>query len=282
MGGVPGRRRRASTKKDLYCSMVSTSSGPPRFGGRQLGMEAFDHHVEIGQHDEEQRPEGDEQDEGDAQHRAVALEEALVGGIVGRLLSRACAISQKMAMTTSGMRKTRKRLLTGHLPFRQHDAHVRIVVDRGRLALLRESCAPPWRPTVTVMSFLAAPLRKTWVTLPSKATDMVSDVSVASAAPLPSLKRFRPHEEDGLVAGLQPLGIAAAQQADARSRPRRQSLSACDDRCRRRDCSRPRRRRRRPCPDGHRRSCRRRPAGSRHRSSPRCGPTWSAPRPGHG
>jgi len=56
--------------------------------GRQLRVEAFDHHVEIGQHHEEQRPEGHQHDEGDAQHRAVALEEGLVGGIVRELLLR--------------------------------------------------------------------------------------------------------------------------------------------------------------------------------------------------
>ena len=40
---------------------------------------------------------------------------------------------------------------------------------------------PPWRATVTVMSFLVAPLRKTWVALPSKALEMVSGKQMREA-----------------------------------------------------------------------------------------------------
>ena len=58
---------------------------PAALQRRQARMEAFLHHVEIGQHHEEQRPEGHEADEHDAEHRAVALEKALVGGIMGQL-----------------------------------------------------------------------------------------------------------------------------------------------------------------------------------------------------
>ena len=57
---------------------------PAALHGGQLRMEALLHHVEIGQHDQEQRPESDEHNEDDSQCRAVALEEALAGGIMSK------------------------------------------------------------------------------------------------------------------------------------------------------------------------------------------------------
>ncbi|MFN9906507.1 MAG: hypothetical protein ACK56F_10340, partial [bacterium] len=56
--------------------------GTAALGRRQLRVEAFDHHIEIGQGDEEQRPERHQHNEGDAQHRAVALEESLMRGVM--------------------------------------------------------------------------------------------------------------------------------------------------------------------------------------------------------
>ena len=82
VGGVPVAARVGSTKNDLYCSSVRKSFGPPRFSGGSFGWKLSCHHVEIGQHDQEQRPEGHQRDEDDAEHRAVALEEALARRIV--------------------------------------------------------------------------------------------------------------------------------------------------------------------------------------------------------
>ena len=53
------------------------------------------------------------------------------------------AIAQKMAMTTTGRMKTKRRLLTGHLPFRQNYGIARIVIH-GRLGT---SCRD-FRPAV--------------------------------------------------------------------------------------------------------------------------------------
>ena len=54
--------------------------------GDELRVEALLHHVEIGQHDQEQRPEGDQRNEDDAQHRAVALEESAMRRIMREAL----------------------------------------------------------------------------------------------------------------------------------------------------------------------------------------------------
>ena len=72
------------------------------------------------------------------------------------------------------------------------------------------------RPTVKVMSLAEAPFRNRWLALPSKATFLTVVSMRRVRCPLTQPERFRPHEQNGLVARFQPLRVAAAQIAERR------------------------------------------------------------------
>src|ERR1043165_6624288 len=105
-------------------------------------------------------------------------------------------------MTTIGMMKTRVRLLTCELPVGQHEAERRFVGDRGIDALLRD------REAVLPAD------RDRDVLLPGAFEEYVSHVAFEGDVLDPrgkrhvcaagdKVRRFRPHEQDRAVAGLE-------------------------------------------------------------------------------
>src|SRR4051794_28554778 len=115
-----------------------------------------------------------------------------------------------MAITTIGTRKTRRRLLTGHLPVWQHHAHGWVVVDGGGFALLGDAAAGmAANRHRDVLLGLAFEEDMRGVALEGAGDRLRGDRRVGSTQAQP--EGFRPDEQDRPVARLEALGVASAQ-----------------------------------------------------------------------
>src|SRR5262245_1398095 len=118
-----------------------------------------------------------------------------------------------MAMTTNGTMRTMRRLLTGELPFRQGEPERGIVRDGGLLALLRDAAAAVAADADgDVLLAGALEVDVGHVALERDALHGRGQGGVGPAGAEPD--RFRPHEQDRLVALLQAARIAPAQAAE--------------------------------------------------------------------
>src|SRR5579871_489330 len=136
-----------------------------------------------------------------------------VAGSGSRLRS-STAITMNTVMTMTGSRKM-SCLFTGEPPFRQHDRKLRVVADRGLRSLLRNGHVDmPADGQCDVACRGPAQEQMRAVAFEGDAEHGSSEGRVCLAASEP--EGFRPHEQDGAIAGLQPLRVAPLQGTKCR------------------------------------------------------------------